>query len=82
MKPSRYIKYKSTQEARIRRRLRWKNVFLDEGRISSKINPFNYMLRLTQKETAEILNITRQRVQQIERNAIWKIRQKLKNLTL
>jgi len=77
MRPSRSIKYESTKESRKRRKLRWK-LKPNESRISA-INNFLGRMRLrTQDEVGEILGISRQRVQQLERLALWKIRQKLK----
>ena len=70
-------RYSSTKEARKRRKKRWK-LKENETRISA-INNFLGRMRLrTQDEVGEILGISRQRVQQLERLALWKIRQKLK----
>ena len=59
-------------------RLRWKRKE-NEVYISNKNNPMNFLVLRTQKETGMILGITRQRVHQLERHAIYKIRQKMKN---
>jgi DNA-directed RNA polymerase sigma subunit (sigma70/sigma32) len=74
--PSRKIKYQSTAEARKRRQARWKRN-PDEPRISSLSSFLGRMRVRSQEEVARRLVITRQRVQQIERNALWKIRQRL-----
>jgi DNA-directed RNA polymerase sigma subunit (sigma70/sigma32) len=76
MRPSRSINYESTKQARRRRRERWKRK-PGETRVSSLKNFLGRMRVRTQEETAKILGISRQRVQQLERMAIWKIRQRL-----
>ncbi len=75
--PSRKIWYQSTQEARKRRRGRWK-MGQGESRISDLDNCLGQMRLRTQEEVAKILGISRQRVQQIERLALWKVRKLFK----
>jgi len=48
-----------------------------EPRISAEGSFLGRMRLRTQEETAKVMGITRQRVQQLERLALWKIRQKL-----
>ena len=61
MRPSRSIKYESTKQSRKRRKLRWK-LKPKEPRISNVNNFLGRMRLRTQEETAKILCISRQRV--------------------
>ena len=56
-----------------RRRDRWWRLRDGERRAHS-LKGLGMVTVLTQDEVAEVMGITRQRVQQIERNLLWKIR--------
>lgn len=69
--------YPSTVEAR-RRRVTRQRRRPGEPRISALASFWFKLRRLTQQETADLLGISRQRVQQIERNAFHKLRAALR----